>query len=222
MGNVKVIIALVSAEMPRFACAYESISFLQKPEDTFVSYARGCSPAENRNNVIKKALKENATHILFVDDDMTFQPDALLRLLKHDLPVVSGYYLQRGVPFRPLLMDKFQEDMQARWFFPKDTDKGLIDVVATGAGFLLINTRIFKGMKAPYFTLGQIDKEGWSDDIHFFYKLHQMNVAVYVDLDLPIGHMALANIWPDKKDGKWITTLDCNGRIPIEYVGNRA
>lgn len=216
---VKLVIALVSAELPRFADTYECVSSLQKPEDTYICYQRGCSPAENRNMVIKKALETKATHLLFIDDDMVFRPDCLTRLLQHNLPIVSGFYKQRGLPFRPLLMDEFQDDMQARWFFPADSDKGLIEVVATGAGFLLINTEIFEHLEAPYFTLGQIDQVGWSDDIHFFWKVNKTGIKVYVDLDCPIGHKVVCTIWPDKTEGKWSTTLDCHGPIKLTYDG---
>src|SRR5574341_488017 len=50
-------------------------------------------PVEIARNVLTGAVLfevPDATHLLWIDDDMVFEPDALDRLLAHDLPIVGG------------------------------------------------------------------------------------------------------------------------------------
>ncbi len=41
--------------------------------------------------------KETITHLLFVDDDMTFEPDAVIDLLRHNQPLIGCIYPKRVV-----------------------------------------------------------------------------------------------------------------------------
>lgn len=46
-----------------------------------------------RNNLIAKAMSNpNTTHMLFIDNDITWDPDSILKLLIADKPVVGGIY----------------------------------------------------------------------------------------------------------------------------------
>src|SRR4051794_24776807 len=57
-----------------------------------------------RNLLTQAALKTPATHLLWIDADMSFPRDALLRLLAHRLPIVAGlYWNRRGALFPPPL-----------------------------------------------------------------------------------------------------------------------
>jgi len=46
-----------------------------------------------RNNLVAKALTNpNMTHMLFIDNDITWDPDSILKLLVADKPIVGGIY----------------------------------------------------------------------------------------------------------------------------------
>lgn len=52
----------------------------------------GCYVHMNRENIVLDAQKEGATHLLFVDSDMEFQPNALSTLLKRNKPIIGADY----------------------------------------------------------------------------------------------------------------------------------
>ena len=46
-----------------------------------------------RNNLVAKAMTDpNMTHMLFIDNDITWDPDSILKLLVADKPLVGGIY----------------------------------------------------------------------------------------------------------------------------------
>ena len=84
--------------------------------------------------------------------------------------------------------------------------------LAAGLGCCLIKTEVFRTLKAPWITLGQLDQENWNDDIHFFQKTRAAGYQLYCDLDLFCGHMASVTVYPHRTpDGKWIVAYDSMG-----------
>jgi hypothetical protein len=51
-----------------------------------------------RNHLADVAVNviDGASHILFLDSDMTFPPDTLQRLLDHKVPIVGADYVKRN------------------------------------------------------------------------------------------------------------------------------
>src|SRR5262245_56138588 len=70
-----------------------------------------------------------ATDILFVDDDVVWQPGAVTRIMSHKVDLVAGVYPRRFDPpgYNVRLFDGRQ---------PELTENGLIEVEAVPAGFL--------------------------------------------------------------------------------------
>jgi hypothetical protein len=51
--------------------------------------------AHGRNSSVQLALDGGASHVLFVDSDMKLPPDALVRLLSHEVDIVGATYNRR-------------------------------------------------------------------------------------------------------------------------------
>ncbi len=66
-----------------------------------------------RDQVLKFAIKQNYTHVWFVDDDMTFQPDTLLRLLQARKSIVGAWAYTRKAPYVPCVFE-WNEDLGRR------------------------------------------------------------------------------------------------------------
>lgn len=88
---------------------------------------RGTGPGELR-----------CTHLLFLDDDVLFHPDLLIRLLSHDRPMVSGLYYTKTREAQPLMFKGDYQGVATDW---KHGD--LVDVSAHGMGLCLINLDVF-------------------------------------------------------------------------------
>ena len=167
MVDTKILIAVPTAEMARRADFYDYYNLLRKPIGSILTFAHGQSPARNRNLMIQQAIDHNCTHILFIDDDVAFEPDMLERLLAHDKDIVGGLYLMRNYPHHPIMFDEAQPDGRCLTHWLSDGETGLIEVVAQGLGCCLIKTKVFKTMQEPWIRLGELESDHWCDDIGF-------------------------------------------------------
>lgn len=207
--DIKVMICVPTAEFARRADFYDYFQQLQKPEGTMMTFAHGQSPAKNRNIMIRAALEQNCTHILFIDDDMTFKPTILLDLLAHDKDIVGGIYLMRNYPHLPVMFDEAYPDGRCRFEFLKPGLRGLHKCVNMGLGMALIKTSVFKKMKEPWITLGETEADQWGDDIAFFNRARKAGFDIYIDLDCQVGHIITAIISPSRlPDGTWTTVYN--------------
>jgi hypothetical protein len=198
---------------------------LQLPKDSSIAYGRGESPAKNRNTLIKLALEHEFTHILFFDDDIAMPSDTPYRLLQHDKDMVTGLYVMRNYPHRPIIFDLVLDDARCAFHYLEDGESGLIPIVASGLGCCLIKTEVFKKMEWPWIRLGQLDKENWNDDIDFFFRAKKLGFELYCDLDVRCGHMVTTTVIPQMLDGKWLNTYDTMGTacpsFPIEKLSEK-
>lgn len=199
----KVMVAVPTGELGRHTAFWDYFNLLIKPDGTVCTAAHGQSPAKGRNSMIEAALEHDCTHILFIDDDMIFPPDGLMRLLAHDLDIVSGYYLMRQFPHQGLIFDYKDDDGKNHWYEVKDDESGLKEVVSTGLGFCLFKLHVFETLEKPYVRLGEIEADGWCDDIGLFNRIREKGFKIHVDLDIQCGHIGTMTVRPIKKDGIW-------------------
>ena len=202
----RVMIGLSTGEMARRADFYDSYNMLDKPEGSILIASHGQSPAQNRNIIIREALRHECTHILFLDDDMVLPPHLLTGLLKHEVDVVTGLYLSRNYPHFPVTFDKAYESGKCKWAFLTADKEGLKRIVNCGFGCVLINTNVFRVMEDPWVTLGEIEKDGWCDDVAFFNKVRNLGIPIYCDYDMLVGHSLNVTLVPQRIGGKWQTS----------------
>lgn len=141
------------------------------------------------------AAEPRVTHVLWIDDDMEMPADALERLLKHDLPIIGGLCHARRPPYHPILAKKhdpvwgYNEGSYGFVYeYPKNA---LVEVDATGAGFLLVKREVFEAIDAEF------GAEKWwepigsdSEDFSFCHRARKCGFAIKVDTSLEIGHVA--------------------------------
>jgi hypothetical protein len=208
----KVLIGVITGEYARRADFYDYYNLLTKPPDCAVLFCHERSPAKGRNMLIDAAKQHNCTHILFIDDDMAYKPDALLKLLEHDVDIVSGLYLSRAYPHHAFVFDLADEDGSCFPMYLTPGGPRLKPIEAAGFGFLLIRMTVFDKLEKPYVRLGELNKEEWCDDIGFFNRIRQAGIKSYVDMDVMIGHMGTMIIWPNRDtQGAWMSGYDTNG-----------
>lgn len=144
-----------------------------------------------RDNTLKyPELPDDFTHCLFVDSDIEFSVDAVRRLLRHNMPVVSGAYLRRG-------MDEYccgwldGPMVECNRHVPT-TATGLVEVDWFGAGFLLVARDVLEKIQWPWFHHHTIETEDeateTSEDIGFCIRLQSKGVIPYIDTDCIVTH----------------------------------
>jgi hypothetical protein len=98
----------------------------------------GSGISANRERLVVDALNTECTHILFIDDDMGFTPNALHILASRRQKIVGCNYPMRGTTptFTALALDK-----KTRIYTGKEST-GLEPCFYTGFGFCLIERSV--------------------------------------------------------------------------------
>ncbi len=219
--GTRILIGVPTQEYARRADFYDYFNVLEKPNGSVVTFSHGQSPAKGRNLIIEQALANNCTHVLFIDDDTAFPPNLLTKLLSHDKDIVTALYLMRNYPHKPLIFGGVNEMGACSVYYPRDGAKGLVEIVNCGLGSVLIKTDVFKNMETPWIRLGELEKDGWCDDIGFFNRARAAGFKLYCDLDCLVGHMASVTIWPQYLDDKWNVVYDTNGTGRVAFPAIR-
>ena len=198
MENIKLLIGISTSEMG-LSRAHYNVLALKRPPHTSFQIDEQFDVSRSRNSIVKKMLEENFTHLFFLDSDMYFVPsqrEALLNLLKHDLPVVSGLYYNRGPPHFPIMLflsedkpPKFKYQYCSEEDYPKNQ---LVKVDACGAGCLLIKREVLEKMRPPWFLYTL-----WAgEDVYFCLKCRTLGYDVYVDTGVTPLHFIESVVGP--------------------------
>lgn len=147
-----------------------------------------------RNLLVRKALEDvTVTHILMLDDDMTFQQDFLIRLMSHDADIVGGLAFKRTADFHPCV---YKKQPGTDEHFPM-VPQVFQEVDAIGTGGLLVKREVFEALKYPWFETWY-DKTNpdkhYSVDFDFCLKAKEMGFKIFVDPEAAMGHIGEAPI----------------------------
>jgi glycosyltransferase involved in cell wall biosynthesis len=140
---------------------------------------RCSSPPAARNALVKIAFDYEMDWVLFIDSDMTFPADALIRLLSHNVNVVGCTYARRSEPWA--VLGQFEEDGT----LPQN---GLIEALKLPTGFLLINTLVFRMLEKPWFF--EMYEPDTGEDYNFCDKVRSKRIKIWCDAGLSreLGH----------------------------------
>jgi GT2 family glycosyltransferase len=149
----------------------------------FLLQSQGTLIVNQRTELIKNALEEDVTHLLFIDTDMRFPMATLERLLAHDKDIVAVNYPTRKFPIQPVA---FANDQTNDRVFTEKDSTGLESVASVGMGIMLIKASIFDKIKLPYFMIGfsAAHQEYTGEDIFFCRKVRAAGYEVFIDHDL--------------------------------------
>lgn len=138
-----------------------------------------------RTALVGEAFKMKADWILWLDDDQTFPPDTLFRLLKHGLPVVGCNIRMRAHPTEQISAAFNVVDGERRRLPPRA--EGLEKVEYLGLAVALTKIEIFRQIPQPWFVMGPHDQDG-----HLCELLRARGISPVVDhgLSREVGHLA--------------------------------
>jgi hypothetical protein len=141
---------------------------------------------EGRNAIAKHAKNVGASHIIWVDTDMLFTPDAFRILIEHDLDFVGVNYSSRKPPFK-YTAGMWNDDKKTYDTIPTlDTSTGLQKVDGIGFGLCMMATHLFDLLEKPWFDYEYMpnDDMHMGEDYLICRKLREKGVEIYVDHDL--------------------------------------
>jgi hypothetical protein len=157
-----------------------------------------------RNNLVSKMLyNQAATHLMFIDVDLGFDPESILRLISHNLDVAGGVYPMKRIPTKYVI--NTVPDPQ------HDAQRGIIEVSTLGTGFMLVKRHVIEKMIEAHPQLKYNDNVGigkhlepnmyglfdtmiddhknyLSEDWTFCYLWRKMGGKVFADYKIKLNH----------------------------------
>lgn len=215
------LIGVIANDAARFSEFGACVTRIEAPEGWEIEWLIGGDWCGARNNLVKLTLENDYSHLWFMDDDHSFAPDILMRLLAHDKPLVNPLCLTRTMPFVPCVYPtKLPEGEHV--YLPVDfttaEPEGLIEIEAGGCAGMLIRRDVLEAVSAlPGRPFEYGDR---SEDITFCEKAKACGYTLYADLGVMLGHITTAVVWPsyDEENG-WTTglTIGKDMRLTVPY-----
>lgn len=150
--------------------------------------ARDSILPRGRHSLVVAALEADCTHVLFLDSDMRFPKDSLVRLLAHAEPVVGVNYTRRRFPLDPVASDGDGAPV-----YVEEGAEGLAAVAQTGFGVMLVDLDVFRQIPAPWFQIGYAKATGdyAGEDVYFCALVREHGLSVLVDntLSREVSHL---------------------------------
>lgn len=137
-------------------------------------------------------------YLFFLDSDIGFNPEDVLKLIAHQVPIVSGAYPMKIIPER-YCVDIVQ---------PEQRQGDLVKINGNGMGFVLIHRQVFLDIAKQYQNLKYVPSDYHSDTPHtpaemnnsYHYFAEQQTQNGFMSEDKSFFHRAQQvgyNIWLD-------------------------
>lgn len=181
-----------------------------------------------RDRICRKTIRENYDYMLQLDSDQTFPKDALCVLLdkmnvEKNIHIITGTYVGKEVSHRPVLFTELHkaDDDAGPWGKKIGLNKlisesNFFEVAGAGAGFLLVSNHALrllmiwqKGWFKPY--------EGLGEDVSFCQRATEINLPVYADTSVKIGHIKYAVYTLEDWDGSTLPPEETNN-VPLKVI----
>jgi len=157
-----------------------------------------------RNSLVAKflAFEPKSTHLMFIDSDIGFEPEEIIKLMLADKDVSGGLYPKKALPVQ-YVVNKV----------PNSTKEGnLVEVANLGTGFMLIKREVIEtlirakpelhyqdaiGLDPKYdpykyalfdTLIDPVTKEYLSEDYYFCKLWRDMGGKIWADLTIKLDH----------------------------------
>ena len=194
MNDIDLVIATPTAGTVRIDFAYSLVGVVSylganclpsRPESTVsvtVDVAASSVIHSNRETLVMRAIENKRTHIMFLDDDMAFEPRVIDVLFSRRLPIVATNYMIKTVE-----KDKFVAvglDRRTRVSTLRNST-GLVPIAYTGFGVSLFEMAVFRSTPQPWFAPKWIeDKKVYTtEDNPCYERLANAGFPCYLDQD---------------------------------------
>ena len=155
--------------------------------DIDIYTAAGTLIFDQRNQLVRTALEAKCDYIVFIDADMRFPKDTIMRLLKHDKDIIGVNATTRSEPVMPTAkMLNIEKDGSCIWQpIYSNSFSGISKADGIGCGVMMIKADVFNRIQEPYFYFEQLpNNKILGEDIYFCIKSKDAGIDTWVDHDL--------------------------------------
>jgi len=155
------------------------------------------SVAAMRDYTLMQAQVMGASHVLFLDADMTWPEDLLDKMLRHhSAGMVSGVYFLKSWPYWPVLLDRpfvHDEKHVTEYHYAPQVLEGdaLRPVDLIGMGCALVPMRVTRAFQRPWFeyVLDNVGLPAITEDVAFCTRARAVGCPILVDPTIKCGHI---------------------------------
>ncbi len=166
-------------------------------------HSEDCHVDDGRNFIVQEFLATKAPFLIFIDDDVGWDTENLVRLIMHrNVDIVGGAYpLKQDIEDWPVRIKADVPTMQAR-------PDGLLEVEGVPTGFMRIERRVLEALSKKrkhmyYVPTGcqaddrrsqvifermMVDGKRWSGDLNFCREARLLGFHVHVDPEMNFSH----------------------------------
>lgn len=186
--RMKTLIAIPAMEQ-MFSWTVQCLEKLRRVGECETEFVIRAAVDTARNILAKKALEGGFDRILWIDSDMSFEPDMMERLsadLDAGWDVVTGIYFKRTFPVEPVIykaldMEKERDRAETYWDYPQDA---VFPVAGFGFGGVMMRTDILLSLnEAPFDCY-----PGMSEDLSFCVRMAEQGNRMACDSRVKLGH----------------------------------
>lgn len=183
----------------------ESILKLKKPCQCDIKFIPNSLVYVARDRLVRMAVNQCYDYLLFIDSDMTFEPNALIKALEHDEDVVSGLYFKRKGNHAPVVYSdvqmRFTDSPKAETITHFEDD--FFEIKGCGMGFCLIKVDLLQKLLEKCPSCFEC-LQGLGEDLSFCYRVTKLlDKKMFCDATIEIGHIGKTIITrEDWKDGE--------------------
>lgn len=129
-------------------------------DNIFVNYQTGVRTDRNRNIILERLLKQGVDYVLWLDADMLYPHDIIVKYLEHDFDIMGCLYFKRAEPYDPVGYAPGSVEGKYRPLNPVLIRPNTVyEVPGIGYGGMMVNARVYEGLGDEKWTR-------YSDDFH--------------------------------------------------------
>ena len=156
---------MITADYFKSCMQLVALATTKKIELQFATIGNESLITRARNTLVQLFMDGDYTHLLFVDADIAFNPESVLRMLDFDKDVVAGVYPRKVIDWKKvkkklkekpnisedeLLATALQYNLNVKNPNRIEVKKGFIEVMDAATGFMLIKRNVFEKMAKFY------------------------------------------------------------------------
>jgi hypothetical protein len=202
---------------PFMGAFVDSLLYTWKPKPLYWKRLYGQGVDVARNSLIKNFLDspDKPRFLMFIDNDATWDGEAIKRLMEHDLPMVCGCMYTRSLPPTPTMGRYVGPTKEGKEIYAfSDVVRGILakaeacgidekcstnalclpqdptDLVerdGVGLHFTMIRRDVLETVKPPWCIMG--GETGAGEDLYLSKKVRDAGFPIYTDLSIHTGHL---------------------------------
>lgn len=187
---MKIMIAVPCMDQVPYQFAH-SLCTLKKEGECCIVFEAGSLVYTSRNDLARKAIDMEADYVFWLDSDMVFAPDTLLKLLedRDKGDIISGLYYRRVEPYKPVLFQQLDIDEKGcKWTHVHAVPKNVFEIGGCGFGCVLMPTNIFMDVfnrfGAMFDPIAQV-----GEDLSFCWRARAVGYKIVCDPNVKLGHV---------------------------------